>query len=39
MGHRTEQVPQREVLVNTPTKRAWSLVWRQWSALVDAMER
>ncbi|GBN78731.1 hypothetical protein AVEN_181913-1 [Araneus ventricosus] len=22
MGHRTEQVPQREVLVNTPTKRA-----------------
>ncbi|GBO03884.1 hypothetical protein AVEN_62408-1 [Araneus ventricosus] len=39
MGHRTEQVPQREVLVNTPTKRAWSSVWRQRSALVDAMKR
>ncbi|GBL80798.1 hypothetical protein AVEN_26233-1 [Araneus ventricosus] len=39
MGHRTEQVPQREVLVNTPTKRAWSSVWRQQSASVDAMKR
>ncbi|GBO23337.1 hypothetical protein AVEN_5102-1 [Araneus ventricosus] len=39
MGHRTWQVPQREVLVNTPTKRAWSSVWRQRSALVDAMKR
>ncbi|GBO10272.1 hypothetical protein AVEN_107063-1 [Araneus ventricosus] len=39
MGHRTEQVPQREVLVNTPTKRAWSAVWRQRSALVDTMKR
>ncbi|GBM62551.1 RNA-directed DNA polymerase from mobile element jockey [Araneus ventricosus] len=39
MCHRTWQVPQREVLVNTPTKRAWSSVWRQRSALVDAMKR
>ncbi|GBM30752.1 hypothetical protein AVEN_30577-1 [Araneus ventricosus] len=38
MGHWTEQVPQREVLVKTPTKRAGCPVWRKRTTVGNSNE-